>query len=51
VFAAGLVGEHAFMIEDAGALAADPPNNRGAVDDKKLRDILLYVEYRLPSKG
>jgi hypothetical protein len=46
-FAGGLFGDHVVTILNAGDLApANPqPNQPAAVDDAKLLDVMLYVEY------
>ncbi len=47
--AAGLLGDHTFTVTAAGdlALAAPPPGNVSAIDENKLSDVLLYIEYQL----
>jgi hypothetical protein len=46
-FAAGLFGDHVMTIVNAGDLAPTnlQPNQPAAVDDAKLLDVMLYVEY------
>ena len=43
---ANLCGTHALAIEQRGALALANPAP-GEIDDARLRDVLLYVEYVL----
>jgi hypothetical protein len=51
VFATGVLGRHAVQVDAAGALAPDnpPPGDTSALDERKLLDVLLYIEYRLAS--
>jgi hypothetical protein len=47
--AAGLLGDHVFIVQSAGNLAIVPPRpgDPAAFDDAKFLDVLLLVEYRL----
>ena len=49
IFAGGLFGDHALIIANAGSLAPDAPlpNASAAIDDTRLLDMMLYVEYKL----
>ncbi len=49
LFAAGLVAQHTLAIIGAGDLGlANPvPGDQSAIDDNKLLDVLLYVEYKI----
>ena len=49
VFAAGLTGDHTIAIVAAGDLAPKnpAPGDLSPVDDSKLLDVLIYVEYQL----
>jgi hypothetical protein len=49
VFAAGLFGDHTMTVTSAGNLApATPqPGISAAIDDTKLLDVMLYVQYQL----
>jgi Tc toxin complex TcA C-terminal TcB-binding domain len=49
VFTAGLFGDHAVSVTNAGTLAPDNPQPgvSAAIDDTKLLDVMLYVEYQL----
>jgi hypothetical protein len=51
VFSGGLTGTRRLRVVSAGALApaAPRPGDPSALDDEKLADILIHVEYRLPS--
>jgi hypothetical protein len=46
-FSGGVLGEHTFIIKDAGDLVPDSPapSDSSAIDSKKLTDIYLYLEY------
>jgi hypothetical protein len=48
-FATGIVGTHAIQVDAAGALAPETrvPGDTSALDERKLLDVLLYIEYRL----
>jgi hypothetical protein len=48
-FAQGIQARHTIAVADAGDLAPDAPeaNDRSALDENKLRNVLLYIEYRL----
>ncbi len=52
VFPNGIVGEHEFMVKNAGALApaAATPGDTSAVDPEKLADIMLYLEYKVSGR-
>jgi hypothetical protein len=45
----GLIGDHTLAVVDAGDLAplSPPPGDVSAIDEAKLLDVLLYVEYEL----
>ena len=49
VFAAGLFGDHLMTVTTAGNLAPDTaqPGVSAAIDDTKLLDVMLYIEYKL----
>jgi Tc toxin complex TcA C-terminal TcB-binding domain/Neuraminidase-like domain len=49
VFAAGMFGDHPMTVRSAGNLAPDTPQPgiSAAIDDTKLLDVVLYVEYQL----
>ncbi|MFZ0594324.1 MAG: hypothetical protein WAM39_27975, partial [Bryobacteraceae bacterium] len=49
VFAAGLFGDHTMTVTNAGNLAPDTPQPgvSAAIDDTKLLDVMLYVQYQL----
>jgi hypothetical protein len=50
VFAAGLFGDHAITVTNAGQLAPAASQTgvvQAAVDDTKLLDVMLYVQYQL----
>jgi len=49
VFGAGVLGRHQFRVVAAGALAPDAPipGDQSAIDDGKLLDVILFVEYRV----
>ncbi len=49
VFAAGLTGDHTIAIVDAGDLAPQnpAPGDLSPIDDSKLLDLMIYVEYQL----
>jgi hypothetical protein len=47
--APGLIGDHTISIANAGQLAPQPPapGDPSAIDETKLLDLMLYVEYKL----
>jgi len=47
LFSSAILGEHSFIITNAGELAPDSPapSDNSAVDSEKLTDIYLYLEY------
>ncbi|PXF57426.1 MAG: hypothetical protein C4B58_10000 [Deltaproteobacteria bacterium] len=47
VFREGILGEHTFVVENAGSLAPNSPapSDVSAIDSEKLTDIYLYLEY------
>jgi predicted nucleotidyltransferase len=47
LFSSGVLGEHTFIIKDAGDLVPDSPapSDPSAIDSEKLTDIYLYLEY------
>jgi hypothetical protein len=49
VFSAGMFGSHAFAVANAGNLASAPPQpgDPSPLDDTKLLDVMLYVEYQV----
>jgi Tc toxin complex TcA C-terminal TcB-binding domain/Neuraminidase-like domain len=51
VFSAGLLGDHTITVTNAASLAPDPTQAgvSAAIDDTKLLDVMLYVEYTLAS--
>jgi hypothetical protein len=51
VFSAGLLGDHTITVTNAASLAPDPTQAgvSAAIDDTRLLDVMLYVEYTLAS--
>jgi hypothetical protein len=49
IFAAGLFGDHALSVTNAGNLAPSrsQPGDVSPLDDSKLLDVMLYVEYQI----
>jgi len=49
LFAGGILDEHTLVVNNAGGLApASPaPGDLSAIDEKKLRDVMLYLEYKV----
>jgi hypothetical protein len=49
VFAAGIMGDHTITVLNAGDLAPSVPKlgDRSAIDDSKLLDVMIYVEFEL----
>jgi hypothetical protein len=49
VFSAGLFGDHAIAVANAGNLAPAPaqPSDPSSLDDTKLLDVMLYLEYQV----
>lgn len=52
LFSAGLVGDHALRVVAAGQLAPlkPPPGDTSALEERKLLDVMLCIEYRLKTE-